>query len=163
MPHLPGGNQRGNSRGRPSKLTPEIVAKVQEILPVALYIETVAAYLGIDRQTFYNWRARGEREHKRLQRNKAKPRAKEELYLQFHDAIEKGLADGEFLNALLIRQAANDGKSWYAAAWLLERRFPDRWGQKQRLEHSGPGQRPIPRNHRGTGHSCTKGTGEVGT
>lgn len=133
-----------DGRGRPSKLTPAIIAKVQEILPVALYVETVAAYLGVDRQTFYNWMRRGEREAKRLQRKRTKPLAKEAIYLEFHAAIQKALAEGEFLNALLIRQAASDGKSWPAAAWLLERRFPERWGHKQHIEHSGPQQQPIP-------------------
>jgi transposase len=141
MSHSP----RSHAGGRPSKLTPEIVQKVREILPVALYIETVAAYLGVDRQTFYNWIKRGEREAKRLQKQKKPaPRAKEALYLEFFHAVKKALAEGEFHNALLIRTAATDGESWTAAAWLLERRFPERWGQRQRLEHSGPRNKPIP-------------------
>ena len=32
--------------------------------------------------------------------------------------------------------------TWQAAAWWLERRFPDRWGRKQRHEISG-GDKPI--------------------
>src|SRR4051794_15646643 len=98
MSHLPS----RHPGGRPSKLTIELIVKVQEILPVALYYETVANYLGINRQSFYNWKRRGEREAKRLQQKKAKPRAKEALYLEFHHVLQKAMAEGEFLNALLI-------------------------------------------------------------
>jgi len=33
---------------------------------------------------------------------------------------------------------------WRATAWRQERRFPTRWGQVTRNEHSGPGGGPIP-------------------
>ena len=32
---------------------------------------------------------------------------------------------------------------WQAAAWYLERRYPDRWGLRTRLEHSTPDGRPM--------------------
>jgi hypothetical protein len=141
MPHLP----QTRPGGRPSKLTAEVIQKVKEILPVALYIETVAAYLSIDRQTFYNWLQRGEKEAQRLEQQlKPKPKAKETLYLEFFATIQKALAEGEFLNALLIRTTAAEGKAWQAAAWLLERRFPERWGLRHKLEHAGPKGGAIP-------------------
>lgn len=41
-----------------------------------------------------------------------------------------------------IVTAANKG-IWTAAAWILERRFPDVWALRQRLEHSAPGGGPV--------------------
>ena len=36
-------------------------------------------------------------------------------------------------------------KSWQAAAWRLERKNPDKWGQRNfvKAEHSGPNGAPI--------------------
>ncbi|VTS03094.1 hypothetical protein [Tuwongella immobilis] len=118
--------KKRNAGGRPPALTPEILNRTVQYLPAVLYLETLAGLLEVDRTTMFRWMRRGRKEASRLSLNsKAKPKESERLYLEFYHAIKKGLAIGE-LNALLaIRHAANRG-SWQAAAWLLERRYPER-------------------------------------
>lgn len=112
--------------GRPTELTPEIIAQVAELLPIALYIETVSAMLGIPSLTYRRWLARGKKELKRLSHPNARPKASEAIYAEFCTTVEKAVASGEFRNTKVISDAAP--KQWQAAAWSLERRFPERWG-----------------------------------
>src|SRR5262249_57922855 len=64
--------------GRPSLLTPEVLEEVRRLLPTVLYLETVADYLGLSRQTWRGWLRRGRKEHARLAKNpRARPKASE--------------------------------------------------------------------------------------
>jgi len=83
----------------------------------------VAACAGIHRDTFYAWLERGQK-------------AKTGPYSDFSDAIQKAQADAETRNVALIAKAAKDG-TWTAAAWWLERKYPERWGRKERHEVTG--------------------------
>jgi transposase len=116
------------STGRPSKLTPEVQARIIEALRAGNYQDTAAAYAGVSRTAFYRWMEQG------AQPDAAQP------YKDFRDAVEKARAESEVRNVALIQRAASDG-TWQAAAWFLERSFQQRWGRKQEL--SGPGGGPI--------------------
>lgn len=105
------------------------------------FLETAAAYVGISVSTLRDWIRRGEREAQRLSTKNAKSNKTEEPYLEFSAAIKKAQAEGEIRDVLLIGNAARE--AWQAAAWRLERRFPDRWGRKGKLELSGPSGGPI--------------------
>lgn len=128
------------------KLTRAVIAEVAKLLPICMYVETVAATLGIHRDTFYEWRRRGKVAAEMRIRDEIIPH-RERLYLQFSDAVEKALADGEVRDLATITKASRDTDrrpgQWTAAAWRLERRFPDRWGRRDRMEISGPGGGPI--------------------
>ena len=52
--------------------------------------------------------------------------------------------ESEVKDVVVISNAAVKG-DWRAAAWRLERRFPDRWGVKSKVtqEISGPGGGPV--------------------
>ena len=52
----------------------------------------------------------------------------EEPFLDFLDAIERALTVPEMRAVTVIQDSAAKG-SWRAAAWLLERRWPERWGR----------------------------------
>lgn len=82
--------------------------------------ETAASYAGINKTTFYAWLRRGARESRGL-------------YHAFSEAVEKAHADSETRDVGLIAKAAADGV-WQAAAWRLERKFPDRWGRRDRID-----------------------------
>lgn len=118
--------------GRPTDLTPEVIEQVKQLLPVALHIETVANFLGRTRRTFSNWLKWGSQEYQRLAKNKrAKPIKSEALYLEFFLVYKKALGEGEFRNIEIVNQAATE--QWTAAAWILERRFPERWSRERSL------------------------------
>src|SRR5262245_63108671 len=76
-------------RGRPSDLTPEVIAETARLLPVVLYKETVADFLGVTRMTFRNWIKRGREEAKRLVKPGTKPLTKEALYLEFFYTVKR--------------------------------------------------------------------------
>ena len=112
-----------------SKLTPELQDKIVQAIRMGNYVETAVAYAGIHKDTFYNW----------LQRGKDEPGS---IYADFSDAVEKAKADSEVRDVALIEKAATDG-SWQAAAWKLERKFPQKWGRVTRTEITGAEGKPI--------------------
>lgn len=129
------------SVGRPLKLNPDMQAGLVKVIQAGNFLETAAAYVGISVSTLRDWIRRGEREAQRLSTKNAKSNKTEEPYLEFSAAIKKAQAEGEIRDVLLIGNAARE--TWQAAAWRLERRFPDRWGRKERHELSGPSGGPI--------------------
>jgi uncharacterized membrane protein YqiK len=80
------------------------------------FVETAAAAAGISKQTFYNWIKAGED-------------GKTPQLAQFAKDVESALALFELGAVSLIAQAGKDGQ-WQAAAWLLERKFPDRYARQ---------------------------------
>jgi transposase len=108
---------------RPTKLTPEVQEKIVTALRAGNYQETSATYAGISVPTFYGWMDRGRNE----------PGS---IYSEFLEAVEKAKADAEVRDVALIDRAAADG-NWQAAAWKLERKFPNRWGRVNRTEVTG--------------------------
>lgn len=127
--------------GAPLLLTPQLIEDVKRILPTVLYMETVGDYLGVERTTWRKWVKRGAVERRRLAKEGAKPKASEVLYLEFFHTIKKSLAEGEIFDAGTIKKAA--AEQWQASAWRLERRFPNRWGKKERLEMSTKKGQPM--------------------
>ncbi len=119
--------------GRPTKLNEDVQHKICSAIRAGNYIETAAAYAGINKSTLYDWMKRGEREKQRVEKNpRYRVRKREEPFVEFSNAIEKALADAEIRDVAIIARAAED--VWQAAAWRLERKFPDRWGKKMRVE-----------------------------
>ena len=114
--------------GRPTKLTPEVQDRIIQALKAGNYVETAAEYAGIGKTTFYRWMEQG-------------AKASRGIYREFRDAVTRARAEAEARNVAIIQKAAPD--DWRAAAWWLERAFPDRWGPRQKLEHSGPDGAPI--------------------
>jgi len=115
--------------GRQTKLTLEVQDRIVAALRAGNYQETAARYAGISEDTFYEW----------LRRGKEEP---ESAYSEFSEAVEKAKADAEVRDVALIDKAAHDG-SWQAAAWKLERKFPNKWGRVNRTEISGPDGAPV--------------------
>ena len=109
--------------GRPTKLTPQVQARIVQAIVGGNDITVAAAYAGIGKTTFYEWLERGRK-------------AKTGPFADFADAIQKAQADAETRNVALIAKAAQDG-TWTAAAWWLERKYPERWGRKDRHEVTG--------------------------
>ena len=123
--------------GRPTKLTPQVQARIVQAIVGGNDITVAAAYAGIGKTTFYEWLERGRKEAARLAASsRAKPKDSETPFAEFADAIQKAQADAETRNVALIAKAAQEG-TWTAAAWWLERKHPDRWGRKDRHEVTG--------------------------
>ncbi|HEY1064762.1 MAG TPA: hypothetical protein VGE52_01570 [Pirellulales bacterium] len=131
-----GGKTRRKAQKNGLRLTPEIVERIREVLPKVLYLETAAALIGVSRQTMRRWFNRGRKEQIRLAGGKSKPKAAEQIYLDFAIAYQRGQAEAESQASQAIQREAADGQ-WRAAAWLLERRAPERWSDKRREKQEG--------------------------
>ena len=101
--------------GRPTKLTLEVQEKIVQAVAAGNYLETAAAFAGVHRFTLHRWLKIG-------------ANAKSGKHRQFCDAVQEAMAKAEIRDVAIIGQAAQ--KQWQAAAWRLERKFPERWGRK---------------------------------
>ena len=88
------------------------------------YVETAAAIAGIAKNTFYDWVRQGARLADRLDKGE-KLWQKEMRLVDFSYAVKKATAESEASDLAKINKAASDG-AWQAAAWRLERRFPNK-------------------------------------
>jgi transposase len=115
--------------GRPTKLNDQVQEAIVTAVRAGNYVETAASAAGISVQTFYNWMERGEAD---------KDQDRDSPFVGFFEAVEKAKAESEKIDLDHIAKAAGEG-SWQAAAWRLERRFPDKWGKNDRMkiEHAG--------------------------
>lgn len=101
---------------RPTKLTFETTEKLCEAIRLGSTYELACNFAGVSYNRFNEWR-------------KAGKAAKNGKFKEFYNAIKK--AEGDATNKWLghIEDAAQDG-NWQAAAWKLERRYPDDYGKR---------------------------------
>lgn len=122
---------------RPTKLNAETQERIITAIRAGNYIETAAAYAGINKTTLYDWMKRGEREKQRVAKDaRLKIRKAEQPFVEFSNAVQRALAEAEVRDVAIIAKAAEE--QWQAAAWRLERKFPEKWGKRQiEIEHKG--------------------------
>lgn len=108
--------------GRPRKteIDADVQGKIVEAIKTGSTYELAALRGGISYATFHNWMKRGE--------------AEEAPYVDFFKAIKEAEGEGAYTLLQKINTAANE--SWQAAAWILERRYPEMYG-RQRVELTG--------------------------
>ena len=93
---------------RPTKYTPEVAKKIVQSVRLGSTYELACAYAGISVATFGRWR---------------------NSYADFEQAIKE--AEGAAVTGWLavIEKAAQEG-TWQAAAWKLERKYPQQYGRR---------------------------------
>lgn len=111
-----------------SKLTPEVQEKICAAIAAGNYDIVAARYAGISDTTFYRWLKEGEEAANGIKHG-------------FWVAVKDAGAKAEVRNVALIENAASF--TWQAAAWWLERKYSDRWGRRERLEHVGDAGGPM--------------------
>lgn len=118
-----------NVGGRPSKLTLKLTREIAHLLSQGNFVETACDAVGIAKSTFYAWMELGE-----LSENTE--------HVKFSDAIKRAVATAEIVSVGDVRDKVDN---WQAQAWWLERRYPDRWGNrgKQIQEHVGKDGGPM--------------------
>lgn len=93
--------------GRPSKLEPEVRAKIAALIQGGMFAQDAAASMGIGVSTFYAWLDRGRRQ-------------KRGEYREFLEAIDRAQAMRRNLLLQRITKASGEARHWQAAAWVLQ-------------------------------------------
>lgn len=114
--------------GRPTKLTPEVQKRIVDAIAAGNYYETAAAYGGVSYDAFNEWMTKGA--------SGAGP------YRQFRQAVEAAAAQAEVSVVAQWKKAVPE--SWQAGRDFLARRYPDRWGAKDRVAIGGDPDNPAP-------------------
>lgn len=104
--------------GRPSKLTPEIQAKIVEVISAGNYRVVAARAAGVSPRALAAWVAQGKR-------------ASCGVYYEFRHAVMRAEQDAEMRAVDAILKAAVSDPKY--ACWWLERKFPQRWSQNKQV------------------------------
>lgn len=119
---------------RKLKLNKRMIKDAEKLLKGGNYVETICEYLGIGKSTWYRWLAEGEQANSGIKR-------------EFWDAIKKAEAEAEIRLVTDLQKIAKNNNQWQGIAWILERKYPDRWGKRERVEasveHTGKDGGPI--------------------
>ena len=95
------------------KCTPELIRRAVKLKKGGASNIDIAKALGISESTFYRWTSTPTSDNQR----------------ELSELLKK--AEADYKNALMgiIAKAAQE-RDWKAAAWLLERKYPDEYGRK---------------------------------
>lgn len=100
--------------GPKTTCTQEVQDLIVSAISAGAIFEVAAAYAGVKKETLKDWLRKG--------------RAGKAPYAAFVGSLDEALAKSE-VSALRMIQAAGL-YDWKAAAWYLERKWPERWGRK---------------------------------
>jgi hypothetical protein len=116
----------------PIKLTDDLTRTFATLVRAGNTVAVACNVVGIDESTYYDW----------MRRAKRKGDANDP-YRAFRAALEQARGEAEAILVGQITTSARNG-SWQAAAWLLERRWPERWAKPdQRKESDKPPANPF--------------------
>jgi len=101
------------------------IEAIYEAMRQGNYLNTAAACANVSRMTIWKWRTQGELDRKAGLDTK---------FSQFLDGMEAAEAEGEQALVKMIKIASE--KEWTAAAWMLERKYPEKFGRKDRVKFS---------------------------
>ena len=96
--------------GQESQLTEELLDKLCQVLRTGCYLSVACRAVGIGTRTLRRWMAESGAQYDVLR-----------------ERVERARSEGEVRNVAIISSHAQD--NWQAAAWLLERQYPERWGR----------------------------------
>lgn len=99
--------------GAKSTLTADIADRIVALLSAGNYIGVAIRACGVPGSTYKDWISKG--------------REGDPGYAEFAERVDRARAEGEARNVAQIARAA--AENWQAAAWLLERQWPERWGR----------------------------------
>jgi len=130
--------------GAPSKITRELVDRICNIIRMGMYPDVACAAAGLRRPTIFDWFKRGA----------LGDDSENGLYIYFSDSVWQAQAEGEMRDLSQVDIAANGRPAefdaagnkvmdaikpvWAAAAWKLQKRHQQRWGEQQ-LKNLGLG------------------------
>jgi hypothetical protein len=108
------------------KLTPERVKRIVEMADSGVSRDKIAAGVMMSRSQLYLWLATGRKERKRREKGGEPDEGLDDL-VDLVSLVEA--AEARLMERCVRRiDAAAESGTWQAAAWLLERKWPDHFG-----------------------------------
>lgn len=99
----------------------KVWSRLSQALSVGAYIEDACVFAGISSRQYRRWRVLAEKGV--------------EPYASKWVEIQKSEAQAIVRNLFNIQNAANSG-TWQASAWILERKYPDKFARKDFVQIS---------------------------
>lgn len=138
-------------QGRPTKLTHEVAKMIGEFIEAGMKADQISHLVGVKKRTYANWLTKARKLDSRgiyrfLGETIKDAEEKCELALvksiktratqPYEDVITEvvELPDGKIRKKITRRTIPPDMST---AKWLLSRRFPERWADQTKVEHSG--------------------------
>ena len=110
---------RKKGKTHPQKLNKTICDKICEGVLKGNYVATVCQSVGINRSTYYEWKKKGKQGI--------------EPYKQFYDRVTEAEAKAEMDILNVIYTNAIDECNWVSSAWILEKKYPNRFGKREQM------------------------------
>ena len=104
--------------GRPPKLTAEMIEEICDYIISGYSIAGAGRKAKVSESTIYRWLAM------------ARSGSAEQIYLDLAERVKEATECSEFELLQAMRMAAAKDKNWRALAWLLERRYPEKYGKR---------------------------------
>ena len=104
-----------------------VKADFLKAIELGMSITAACEYAGMSTEAFYLYQRKAERDEN------AGKTSRSSIYMKFINDFKKSRAKFKVRHVARITQASDDG-SWQASAWLLERRCPDEFGQRQQID-----------------------------
>ncbi len=113
------------------KLSDSMITALSEAIAKGNYLVTAANLAGITDETVRNWvdQSFADEELGLDETNS--------LYIRLRLALKKAEADAEAKLVNVVRESAEVDRNWIAGMTFLERRHPDRWGRRDRIQGGG--------------------------
>ena len=111
------------------KLNSKVHEQIVKSIKSGSFATVAASTAGISIRTFHHWMERGEMEEARIAEG-FPPSEEEAKYLKLRREVEVARAEAEVEAVQMVKMAARNG-TWQAAAWYLERSFPQRWSRNR--------------------------------
>lgn len=129
-------------RGTKPKLSHSLIAKAEKLAKKGHFDITICQALGVTGTTWYRWLADGERVLLKEKTSVKYTPETEKLLCDFYYTIKKAQAEAEVELLGYIEKEAKLG-TWQAAAWVLERKYRNRWGKE--VQQGGDGDAALDR------------------
>jgi hypothetical protein len=119
--------------GRPTKLNTELLRRLVEMYRLGASQADACRYAGVSPDALQRWLKAGRAE---LAAIEAQPEGEYDVSDCAALALAIDRAQGEFVKDNLENIRTHSQREWPASAWLLERRFPDDWGKREKVDHT---------------------------
>ncbi len=117
--------KKPSKRGRPTKLTPEVAETLIKLVGIGTFVTNQATFIGVNPDTIWAWLKDGERARTRAESRDLNER--DAFLADFWSRYKR--AEGAWkIDAIQKIQRYGGVRG---LMWLLERRFPNKWGSRR--------------------------------